>query len=143
MAKKVICNKCKKIVERDHVCIRNYKLIKPKQRKATQEEKENQSEDTQRYNHFYTSTAWRKLRQSVLTENLYICEVCKVKEASAVHHVNYIRNYWDERLDYDNCIAICSSCHKQTHLNKIEGKEKFEIFQSKYRYYLKEKYKKD
>lgn len=70
---------------------------------------------------FYRSKPWRLLSQRKMMDVGYQCEVCKangrIAIAEDVHHIVPLSKDWSRRLDYDNLLAVCSSCHR-----KIEGK---------------------
>ena len=69
-----------------------------------------------KYNKFYWTQKWRKLREYVLCRDNYLCQDClknkKVTEATEVHHIEKIRKAWDKRYDPDNCISLCNGCHR-------------------------------
>lgn len=72
-----------------------------------------------KYDKFYSSSEWKRLRKKVLRRDDYICQYCSrkgiVKVADLVHHETEIRVDWEKRLDIDNCVAICNTCHEQIH----------------------------
>lgn len=55
--------------------------------------------------------AWRALRQRVL-EARPICEQCPAP-ATEVHHVLWVRDRPDLRLDLSNLMCLCRSCHSR------------------------------
>ena len=65
---------------------------------------------------FYNSALWENLRQEVLEEQHYECQVCKVKgmysPAEAVHHVKFLRQHPELAL---------KECHYEVH-HKAENK---------------------
>ena len=72
---------------------------------------------------FYTTTAWRKCRASVLAEHGGLCQVCLskglIEPAVHVHHRVPItpENLDDPRitLDRSNLMALCEECHAEQH----------------------------
>jgi len=80
---------------------------------------------------FYKSTAWINLREEVLKEQNFECQLCKAKgiytKATTVHHVNYVRRVPRlalSRLDdtgKPNLIAVCPTCHNEIHKSKHKG----------------------
>lgn len=68
-----------------------------------------------KYNRFYGTQKWKRLREFVLCRDSYLCQDClkntKVTEANEVHHIEKIRKAWDKRYDPDNCISLCHDCH--------------------------------
>ena len=75
---------------------------------------------------FYTSTAWRTCRKSVLQDRGGLCELCLSKglivPAVHVHHRKPItpENLDDPRitLDASNLMALCEECHAEQHRTK-------------------------
>lgn len=75
---------------------------------------------------FYTTTAWRKCRQSFLTEKGGLCELCLgrglIVPAVHVHHKIPITpmNLNDPAitLSHDNLMALCENCHQDQHRRK-------------------------
>ena len=69
-----------------------------------------------KYNQFYWTKAWKELRQYVLVRDDYLCQDClknkKITEATDVHHIKKLRKAWELRLDPNNCISLCGTCHK-------------------------------
>lgn len=69
-----------------------------------------------KYNKFYWTQKWKKLREYVLARDNYLCQDCLnnkvIIEATEVHHIEKIRKAWDKRYDADNCISLCGECHR-------------------------------
>lgn len=61
---------------------------------------------------FYHSNEWKKISLFVLMRNNYRCYDCG-KLATEVHHKKPIAEYWEERLNIDNLIPLCTSCHNK------------------------------
>jgi len=71
---------------------------------------------------FYNSALWENLRQEVLEEQHYECQVCKVKSpAEAVHHVKFLRQHPELALTKSNLMCLCKECHYEVH-HKAENK---------------------
>lgn len=70
-----------------------------------------------KYNKFYWTQKWRKLRDYVLVRDKFLCQDClknkKITEATEVHHIEKIRKAWHKRYDPDNCISLCGECHRK------------------------------
>lgn len=77
-----------------------------------------------RYASFYNSSEWRKLRALKFANANGLCERCyangKIVPAKEIHHIEPIEDNWDRRLDYDNLMALCSSCHNEIHNRESE-----------------------
>ena len=122
------CRHCIQTVDmRNHLC-----LSKPKPKVNYKAKRENQSDKTARENRFYSSRAWQTVRLSVLIQARYKCYVAEqigeIAVASSVHHIEYIGEAWEKRLDIDNLIPISSHYHKLIHKLNINSKEKLEKF---------------
>lgn len=69
------------------------------------------------YINFYKSTAWVKLRESVMREQQYLCQDCKdkgiIKVGEELHHVISTRTEegWKKRLDRKGLRLLCRECH--------------------------------
>ncbi|NFF80427.1 HNH endonuclease [Clostridium botulinum] len=77
---------------------------------------------------FYVSTAWKKLREQVLREQNYECQICKSKgkysRASTVHHIKHLKEYPSLALTKSNLMCVCNSCHNILHPEKMKFKFK-------------------
>ena len=86
---------------------------------------------------FYKCREWIQLRDKVLQEHHYECQICrskgKITKAQTVHHVNYVKDRKDLALtryviDKDgnriiNLIPLCNTCHNNVHYNDKLGKK--------------------
>lgn len=76
---------------------------------------------------FYKSTAWIKKRKEIVERDNNECQRCKslglatVGQVAAldVHHINHLEDSWEQRLDDDNLITLCRSCHNLQHPEKL------------------------
>ncbi len=59
---------------------------------------------------FYHSKEWKNLSKYVLMKANYICADCGGL-ATEVHHEKNVSDNWEKRLDVDNLIPLCTSCH--------------------------------
>lgn len=79
---------------------------------------------------FYKSDDWLELRDIVLRDAHYECQLCLkdgiYKRAEMVHHINEVRKRPDLALTREfidpitrekcnNLIALCNSCHEKVH----------------------------
>lgn len=66
---------------------------------------------------FYKSKEWKKKREVIIERCNGLCEICfrcgVIKEGREVHHIIKLRDDFDKRLDDDNLILVCSTCHKE------------------------------
>jgi len=112
------CTRCSQIVNHKHQC---KKKVAQKNMSA-QETKENK---------FYRSYQWKQLRNQKKNDIGYQCEICrylgKIGYSDNIHHVKTIREYWVNRLEYENLLGVCIEHHRDIEKNKLETKK--EIFQ--------------
>ena len=75
------------------------------------------NEEERRIQQFYNSKEWRKKRLEIIERARGMCEVCwqlgLVREGREVHHIVKIRTDWNLRLNNNNLILLCSSCHHE------------------------------
>lgn len=75
-----------------------------------------------KYADFYRSKPWEKVREVVLARDNGLCQEClkdkRVTLADTVHHIIELKDDWGKRLDLNNLISICSSCHSKIHNSK-------------------------
>lgn len=55
---------------------------------------------------------WAK---EVLKRDSYQCQHCGIREKLQAHHVLPYAKYPDKRLDLDNGITLCATCHSKQH----------------------------
>lgn len=72
-----------------------------------------------KYNKFYKSREWIKGRQLAIVRDHALCRDCLDKDVitpyNTVHHIVPIKEDWSKRLDIDNLISLCESCHQKRH----------------------------
>lgn len=85
---------------------------------------------------FYKTKEWLKLKQEVLREQHFECQICKHKgkytRADTVHHIKFVRihpqfalskTYIDNKgKEKINLIAICKECHNKEHPEKLKSR---------------------
>ena len=67
--------------------------------------------------HWYLGAAfWRERREFILERASHICERCRKRRATEVHHLTYIRTYIRvfQELPSD-LVALCKPCHTEIH----------------------------
>lgn len=104
---------------------------KCKCRAKTNYNKVNRSND--RYEQFYHSTQWIKLRDLVRARCYHIdfyawFKYGEIIEGDVVHHIEEVRDSWDRRLDVDNLIYVSHKSHKEIHDNYITNREAMQEF---------------
>lgn len=72
------------------------------------------SEEAKRYRKLYRSAGWRRLRDSVLSDDP-LCAYCReqeiVEEAKVVDHIRPHKGDLDLFWDRDNLQPLCETCH--------------------------------
>ena len=104
------CARCKKLIPYGKV------YCDECQRAVDSEPKRDRRKGTTIYKKFYASKEWKLLSAKKLQDTQYKCECCG-KIATEVHHKKPIQTKegWERRLDYDNCMSVCVSCHNKEH----------------------------
>jgi len=64
-------------------------------------------------NRFYTSTAWRKARNTARQRDA-ACTQCGTTTHLTVHHIIPIKQAPHRALDPDNLTTLCTTCHAHT-----------------------------
>lgn len=145
------CCRCDKIISRrDKYCEECQEEIDRKNkerfqiylrhRKAMGKDKDtykkyNSKREDKEYQEFYNSKEWKTKRDRIIAKFKYmdIYSYYKNKEivsATLIHHINEVKEDYSKRLDEDNLITLCHSCHNILHGNYTE-KEKQELYNIK------------
>lgn len=83
---------------------------------------------------FYHSKEWRKVRSQVLLRDKKECQVWKsfgkvMVHNLLVHHIYILEYFFDKRVNIDNLVTVCHSCHELIHnrykVNKWKEDEYF------------------
>lgn len=64
------------------------------------------------YDQYLQSPIWQERRELVLLRAGGICEACRLRRASAVHHLTYARVGKEPLFDL---VAVCKECHDELH----------------------------
>jgi 5-methylcytosine-specific restriction endonuclease McrA len=64
------------------------------------------------YAAYQLSDAWRDRRRKVLERANHLCEACRERRATEVHHLHYMRVGYEPLFDL---VAICRECHETLH----------------------------
>lgn len=102
-----MCEKC-------HVRYDAERRKRDKQTKPERDRRYNQTRD-EKHVQFYNSAAWQRLREYKLGLALHMCEDCKRRAATEVHHIVTIADDWERRFDVTNLKALCFDCHNKAH----------------------------
>lgn len=115
-----LCSICHKKVPVNAKC--RCEIERDKKRTRIYDKTIRRSKDNVMYDRFYHSDAWINLRDAIRRKYNGLCVKClidykKIKELEFIHHIKPIKECWEERLDEDNCIALCHDCHKEVHIS--------------------------
>lgn len=78
-----------------------------------------------KYLTFYRSKDWKRLSRAYLQAAGYKCQAHLTADCSGlaveVHHIKPIQTPegWEQRLDWNNLEAVCTSCHNGRHPEKL------------------------
>lgn len=72
------------------------------------------------YNTYLSSMGWRIKRDAVLRRDKGLCQGCRQRQATQVHHLTYQRLRREMLFDL---VAICDECHRAIH-ERNEGLER-------------------
>lgn len=67
---------------------------------------------TSSYQWYLGSAFWRERREWIMKRAEGICEKCKKRRATEVHHLNYLRVFNELPTDL---VALCRQCHSEIH----------------------------
>lgn len=76
------------------------------------------------YHEFYNSPEWQQVRNAAIARDHALCQDCLkqhiIKPYDVVHHIVPIKDNWNKRLELDNLVCLCESCHQERH-KKMRG----------------------
>lgn len=74
---------------------------------------------TNKFEKFYSSKLWQDMRAYILARDDYLCQDCLkkniIKQAREVHHIIFLTQDFNKRLDEKNLISLCHDCHQERH----------------------------
>lgn len=96
-------------------CTKKYGTIARERYRKYQRNRKDSTEQS-----FYTSKPWLRKRDTIKQRDNNLCLICFLKyklfiSCDCVHHVNELKESWEQRLDEDNLICLCNKCHKDVH----------------------------
>ncbi|KEH91576.1 HNH endonuclease (plasmid) [Clostridium botulinum C/D str. BKT12695] len=75
---------------------------------------------------FYHSRSWIITRNRIKNRDNGLCLVClkskTITPMDTVHHIEELSNTWSKRLDSNNLISVCNSCHNSIHAKYKKSK---------------------
>ena len=134
------CSRCSKnrIPKGQAYCDRCQSIIDANNKKKYREYNHKRYEENKDYVKFYNSIEWIRLKETIKGKQFGICLPCIYRAivlgispiykgedtccSDYVHHIVEVSEDFSRRLDEDNLICVCSSCHKEIHdlYNKSE-----------------------
>jgi 5-methylcytosine-specific restriction enzyme A len=117
------CNKfgCTELT-RNGYCDQHQYIVE--EQKARRNQFYNQQRDDVKYQQFYKSAGWKKIREQALVRDKYLCQMClkekKIVPAETVHHIKFVKTHWHLRLTLNNLVSLCNGCHNTIHKGKEE-----------------------
>jgi 5-methylcytosine-specific restriction enzyme A len=86
---------------------------------------------------FRETWTWRKKSLAIRQLDLFLCLHCKSKgiyefKNLEVHHIIPIAKGWDQRLNDDNLITLCSYCHTLAEKGEISRDKLYQLIQKRY-----------
>ena len=116
---KIYCSKCRSVHEKGEGCSKkdhpSLHTDNPTN-KSHSKTYAQMNEEELRIQKFYNSKAWRQMRDKIMARSNGLCVCCwargVVRNATSVHHIKKLRERFDLRLNEDNLIAVCRSCHE-------------------------------
>ncbi len=121
--KKCSWHGCTKIIgETEVYCKYHIEKVDAENKKRYREydNRRRSDEEQKKYHYFYSSKEWINLSESIKRHFLGMCVVCWLRgyediDCTTTHHIEELRKRFDLRLDEDNLIPLCSSCHQKVH----------------------------
>lgn len=74
----------------------------------------------------YSTDEWKNIRFQVLNRDKKICQKCGIHYTKGVSlHIHHVVSFMilDKRLDIDNLITLCDTCHRWVHSNMNTTKD--------------------
>lgn len=121
MALKKLCPRCNTLIDIGQrycdKCQQEYNARQKKQQKEY-DTKIRYKRD-KKYHDFYNSSAWGQVRQAAIVRDHALCQDClkkhRITPYDTVHHIIPIKLDWNKRLDINNLVCLCESCHQERH----------------------------
>lgn len=120
------CNKvgCYNLVEYPRVYCEAHQEYEDRLRASKFKQYDNERKDDEVWN-FYRTKEWFKFRKYILARDNNLCQEClkegKYTKGNTIHHIIPVRQGqegWNKRLEEDNVITVCESCHSKIHRHK-------------------------
>lgn len=125
------CKYCGRVHDIKYVCREKEKAL---QRQA---EKRNKAKRDETLQTFRGSKAWHQKRAEIRERDKQVCQACTrglqgtvrrfETDNLSVHHISPLAEAWEQRLDNNNLITLCSLHHEMAESGEIKKEELLEI----------------
>lgn len=121
MAMLKLCPYCGiKMNYNDKDCKNKCKSKNTKQRVKRYDKNIRNSNSNKKHTQFYNSKEWKRIREYVMNEYNGLCLYSlivhnEIVKADLVHHINEIKDSWEDRLELNNLVPLCHSRHNELH----------------------------
>ncbi len=120
---------CTKVLD-DGVMYCNYHQakweLKEKERYKEYSKRRRADIEQKKYQDFYNSDIWKRVRSIVITDCygidiLEYYKTGKIIQGERVHHIDCLEDNWNCRLDFGNLIYLSEQNHRRVHSKYNEG----------------------
>jgi 5-methylcytosine-specific restriction protein A len=85
---------------------------------------------------FRSGRSWRNKSIAIRQRDTYLCQACRANgrityENLEVHHIIPIASNWDLRLEDDNLITLCATCHTLAECGDISRETLFQLIEKR------------
>jgi hypothetical protein len=127
---------CTKIIDNDVMYCEYHQAKweqKEKERYKEYSKRRKINKEQKKYQDFYASDAWQRIR-SIVINDCYGIDILeyyktgKIIQGECIHHIDTIEDNWNSKLDFGNLIYLTERNHRQVHSKYNEGqREKKQI----------------
>ncbi|GAA0069242.1 hypothetical protein UT300003_07650 [Clostridium sardiniense] len=91
---------------------------------------------------FYKSKPWIITRSIIKDKDNGLCLRClankEIRPMNTVHHIEELKDSWEDKLKEDNLISLCEHCHQAIHkeyktVNKIKDQHELKSLIKRFR----------
>lgn len=86
---------------------------------------------------FYNTSRWRNKKNKIKFIDGGYCLLCK-EPMDLVHHIEELKEAYEKRLDENNLISLCESCHQKVHIQYRKSKKSKKNMQNKLKNLMRE-----
>ncbi len=125
------CKYCGRVHEARYICKEKERALQ------AQAKKRDNAKRDETLQTFRGSKAWQEKRAEIRERDKQICQACLrgIKGTSrqfetdglSVHHINTLSKAWEQRLDNNNLITLCTVHHEMAESGEIDKRVLLEI----------------